>query len=221
MSKIVIFGASGHARVVLDIINRMDQYEVIGIIDGSDCGSTKSIFNHRILGSDEDLPRIIDDFGVDCGIIAVGDNYRRCLIHRKITDMCPRLKLGTAVHPGASVAEDVTVGEGSVVMAGAVINSGCRIGRSCILNTNCSLDHDSAMEDFSSFAPGVTAGGNVTVATCGAISIGAIIKHGVRVGEHAVVGAGAIVMRDVPSFTVSYGQPCRVIRDRIVGERYL
>ncbi len=221
MSKIVIFGASGHARVVLDIIKRMDQYEVIGIIDGSDCGSRESIFNHRILGCDEDLPRIIDDFGVDCGIIAVGDNYRRCMIHRKIIGMCPGFKLGTAVHPGASMAEDVTVGEGSVVMAGAVINSGCRIGRSCILNTNCSLDHDSEMEDFSSFAPGVTAGGNVTIATCSAISIGAIIKHGVRVGEHAVVGAGAIVMRDVPSFTVSYGQPCRVIRDRIVGERYL
>ena len=221
MSRIVVFGASGHAKVVLDIIKRMGQHEVVGIIDGSRAGSPTAILNQRILGCDNDLPKIVSDFAVDCGIVAVGDNYLRSMIHRKIEGLCPGFKFGTAIHPGAYWAEDVIIGEGSVVMAGAVLNSGSKIGRSCILNTNCSLDHDSQMEDFSSFAPGVSGGGNVTVGTCSAVSIGAIIKHGVRIGEHAVVGAGAIVMRDIPPFTVSYGQPCRFVRDRIAGERYL
>lgn len=221
MSKIVVFGASGHASVVLDIIKRMPRYELAGIIDGSNGGSATRAFNQRILGCDEDLPRIIEDFGVDCGIVAVGDNYRRSMIHQKIASLCPSFRFGTAIHPNACLAEDVTIGEGSVVMAGAVINSGSRIGRSCILNTNCSLDHDSVMEDCSSFAPGVTGGGNVNVGTCSAIGIGATVKHGVRIGEHAVVGAGAIVMQDIPSFTVSYGQPCRFVRARSAGERYL
>lgn len=221
MNRIVIFGASGHAKVVLDIIKQMGHYDVIGIIDGANAGSMTAILNQRILGCDDDLPKIIDDFSVDCGIIAVGDNFRRGMIHRKIEGLCPGFKFGTAIHPRACRAEDAIIGEGSVVMAGAVINSGSKIGRSCILNTNSSLDHDSEMEDFSSLAPGVVGGGNVTVGTCSAVSIGVIIKHGVTIGEHAVVGAGAIVMRDVPPFTVSYGQPCRFVRGRIAGERYL
>ncbi len=221
MKNIVVFGGSGHARVVLDIIKRMARYVLVGIIDGSSGGSMTRASDYRILGCDDDLPRIIDDFGVDCGIIAVGDNYRRSLIHQKIAGMCPSFKFGTAIHPNACLAEDITIGEGSVVMAGAVINSGSRIGRSCILNTNCSLDHDSEMEDFSSFAPGVTGGGNVKVGYCSALGIGAIVKHGVRIGEHAVVGAGAIVMRDIPSLTVSYGQPCKFVRARSAGDRYL
>lgn len=221
MKKIVVFGASGHSRVICEIIKKSDAWRIIGIIDNASVASRIKNAGYRFLGTDDDLLQIADDFGVSHGIIAVGDNYRRDMIHRKILSLCPWFKFGTAVHPSACLAEDVTVGEGSVLMAGSVINSGARIGRFCILNTNSSLDHDSEMEDFASLAPGVVTGGNVSIGTCSALGIGAIVKHGVLIGEHAVVGAGAIVMRDVSSFSVSYGQPCKFVRARVAGECYL
>lgn len=221
MQKIIVFGASGHAKVVIDILEKSGRWEIVGIVDGKQSGAAGSVFGHDILGADEDLPGIVEKMDVVHGIIAVGDNFLRNRIHQKILNLCPGFKFGTAVHPDSSIARGVTIGDGTVIMAGAVINSDAKVGRFCIVNTNASLDHDSHLDDFASLAPGAVLGGNVTVGPFSAVSLGAMVKHGVTIGGHAVVGAGSIVMRDVPGLSVSYGQPCRFVRSRKPGDSYL
>ena len=106
-------------------------------------------------------------------------------------------------------------------MAGAVIGTGAVVGECCLVNTQASLDHDGYLSDFASLAPGVTTGGNVTIGPYTAISLGANLIHQIEVGEHTVVGAGAVVLQHIPDYVVAYGNPARVIRNRKKGEKYL
>lgn len=221
MKRIVVFGAAGHARVVIDVLEKTRLWDIVGVISGSQAAVTNQVFGCTVLGQDDDLPRIVREQEVHYGIIAVGDNFLRDRIRRKILSLCPDFQFATAVHPDSSIARGVAISEGSVIMAGAVVNSDARIGRFCIVNTNASLDHDSSLGDFSSLAPGAVLGGNVRVGAYSAVCIGAMVKQDIVIGEHSVVGAGAIVMQDVPGYSVCYGQPCRFVRERVPGESYL
>ena len=218
--KIVVFGASGHAKVVLDIILRQGIYEVAGLLDnykpvGTPCGV------HQVLGDISALPGLaFEHAGLGC-VVAIGDNWSRARIVNKIRECCPDLNFATAVHPSAQVAEDAFIGQGTVIMAGAVVNSGAYVGPFCILNTHSSLDHDSVMEEFSSLGPAAVTGGSIYVGGYSNVGIGATVVQEVTIGRHTVIGAGAVVMKSVPDEVVVYGTPARIIRSRKIGERYL
>ena len=132
---------------------------------------------------------------------------------------CPQLSLYTVVHPAASVARDATVGEGSIVLAGAVVSNGCAVGRAVLLGTRSSIDHDCVVADYASLAPGVTTGGTVRVGRATALGVGANVVHGITIGADTVVGAGALVLEDIPERVVAYGVPAVVARTREPGER--
>ena len=119
------------------------------------------------------------------------------------------------------LGKNVSVGDGSVLMAGVIVNNDAIIGEHCFLATKASLDHDSVMSDFSSLSPGVTTGGNVSIGYCTAIGIGANILHGKTIGDHTVVGSGALVLENLGDQCVAFGVPAKVIRKREPGERYL
>ena len=106
-------------------------------------------------------------------------------------------------------------------MPGAIISANAEIGEFCIVNTKASLDHDGIMGAFSSLAPAVTVGGEVVINAFAAVLLGANIIHSISIGEHSVIGAGSLVLRDVPDRVVAYGLPARIIRTRQPGEPYL
>jgi sugar O-acyltransferase (sialic acid O-acetyltransferase NeuD family) len=220
MEKIVIIGASGHAKVVIDIVEQAGRFEIAGLVDrGSAIGS--QVCGYPVLGREEQLPALARDYDLRGLLIAIGDNFVRSQVADRVGGACPGLPLVSAVHPRATLARDVTIGAGTVIMAGGVVNPGCTIGRACILNTNSSLDHDSRMEDFSSLAPRAVTGGNCQIGSYSAIGIGAVVSHGITIGEHVVVGAGSTVLGDVDANQVVYGTPARTIRQRRPGDRYL
>ena len=220
MKSIAIFGSSGHARVIVDLAEKVGCYRIAGFIDSfrpkgqDECG-------YPVLGCEADLPSIQSQYGVEGLLIAIGDNWMRSRAWERVRAITENLPLLTAVHPSAQVGRDVHIGPGSVLLAGSIVNSGARIGTGCILNTNSSLDHDCEMGDFSSLGPGVTIGGNVQIGRYSAIGLSASIIHGITIGEHTVIGAGALVVRDMPEFVVAYGTPARAIRARHAGETYL
>lgn len=220
MEKIVIIGSSGHAKVVTGIVEREGRYEVAGYLDQFR-KSGESTLGYPVLGQESDLPALVAGHGVAGVLIAIGDNFVRAAVAARVRELCPALRLISAIHPAASIARDALVGAGSVVMAGAVVNGGAVIGQCCILNTKSSLDHDSVMADFSSLAPGATTGGNCQIGTGAAVGLGANLIHGVRIGEHTVVGAGATVIRSLEASCLAYGTPARAVRPRIAGEPYL
>ena len=220
MHNIVIIGASGHGNVVLDCIEKEGKYRVVGFIDSF----KKKGLSHNgypILGTEFDLPYILSAYNVSGGIVAIGDNWLRKKMEDRVKAIVPELRYITAVHPNAIIGKRCAIGEGSVVLAGAVVNSGSVVGRFCILNTNSSLDHDSIIGDYSSLAPRVTTGGNLILGCFSAICLGASIIENVEIGDHTVIGAGALVLKHMPSMVIAFGTPATVIKKRKVGECYL
>jgi len=218
MRNVVVVGASGHAEVVIDILERQGIYRIAGLIDRSVKGH---LMGYEILGTESDLPGIVREREIAGGIIAIGDNWTRHRVVNALNALLPGFAFVTAVHPSAQIGRNATIGRGSVVMAGAVINPNARVGEFCVVNTNASLDHGSVMGDFSGLLPNASTGGNVRIGAFAALCQGANIIHGVEIGEHTVIGAGATVLENMPPRVVAYGTPARVIRAREPGEPYL
>lgn len=220
MSNIVLVGSRGHAKVIIDIVEREGKYRIAGLIDAFRNVGERTL-DYPVLGSEADLPRLVTEYELTGAIVAIGDNMARSIVALKVAEYVPQVPFVSTVHPRATIGRDVVVEAGTVMMAGAVVNPGSRVGRFCILNTNSSLDHDSVMGEFSSLAPAAVTGGNCQIGRFAAISIGAVLRHGITVGEHSIVGAGATVLRDIDPYSVAYGSPARKMRDRLPGERYL
>lgn len=220
MNNIVIIGSSGHAKVVVDIVEKEGRYRIVGFLDPFRAAGEQTM-GYPVLGREDDLPALVLAHDIKGAIVAIGDNFTRAQVAGRIKEICPQLPFVTAIHPSASVASEVSIAEGTVVMAGACINSCCSIGRCCIVNTNASLDHDGVLDDFSSLAPGAVLGGNCRIGYCTAVSIGAVVLHGVHVGEHSLIGAGAVLLQSFGSHAVAYGVPAKHIRQRQQGEKYL
>jgi sugar O-acyltransferase (sialic acid O-acetyltransferase NeuD family) len=213
--QVVLFGASEHARVVADIA-RCAGYDVVALVD--DDRSKRSINGIPILHDVAEAARRHEAAG---WCVSIGDNYTREAVVKRLRTQCPDLRFIALVHPSAVIAAGTEICEGTVVMAGAVVNPGTRVGHHCIVNTGACLDHDNTLEDLCSVAPGVFTGGNVHIGRASAVCIGACVQHGVSIGERTVIGAGAVVLHDVPAFCVAYGVPCKVVRHREPSDRYL
>jgi len=220
MDKILLIGASEHAKVVMDIIEREGKYEILGLIDTYKPAG-EDVFGYKILGAEETLISLFKSGEAAGGIVAIGDNWTRHEVAEKIKTLAPDFPFVSAIHPSAIFARGAAIGAGSVVMAGVVVNSDSNIGEHCIVNTKAAIDHDCELGDFSSLAPGVTLGGKVSIGKFSAISLGANVIHGVNIGGQTILGAGAVAVSDIPSFCVAYGVPAKVIRQREVGEKYL
>ena len=220
MQKIVILGASGHGGVVLDCILKEGIYDCIGFLD-SYKSSGSSYLGYEILGNENDLPAIMDKYKVSGIVIAIGDNHTRKCVVQKIRKLVPDLEFVSTVHPSAIVSREVVMGAGSVLLSGVKITSNSFVGDHCILNTNSILEHDSVMHNYSSLAPMVCVGGGFQLGECSAMCIGVICIENITVGDHSVVGAGALVLSDIPNSVLAIGRPARIIRNRKAGEPYL
>ena len=215
MTDIVIYGASGHAKVIIDIIEQTGIHNIIGLVD--DTGASDSLMGYPVA---KDIRTYLEQ-GTRRGLVAIGDNWNRSRIVGKIIDKCSEFKFITVLHPSIRKARGVEIGDGSVVMAGCNINSCTRIGSHCIINTGANIDHDCTIYDYASIAPGATLGGNVVVGEYSAVGLGASVIQKVEIGSNTVIGAGSVVVNNIPAKCVSFGNPCKFIRKREVDESYL
>jgi sugar O-acyltransferase (sialic acid O-acetyltransferase NeuD family) len=220
LPRVVVLGCSGHARVVVDILEAQGRCHIVGLLDSLKPPGSE-VLGYQVIGSDDDLPALVSANICDTLIVGIGDNWVRSRMVTRIKRIVPGIHFATAIHPSAQIAKYCSIGAGTVIMAGVVVNPGCEIGEFCILNTSSSLDHDSRMGNFSSLAPRAVTGGTVKIGAYSAVAIGAVLSHSVSIGDHTVVGAGATVLKDIPERVVAYGTPARVIRRRNPGDSYL
>jgi sugar O-acyltransferase (sialic acid O-acetyltransferase NeuD family) len=218
MQNIIVYGASGHAKAVIDTVEKMGLYRIAGLLDDNKPSGT-NIYGYEVLGDRGWLAANLDS--ISGGIVAIGDSWLRSRVAAKISDIHPSFAFITAIHPAASIARGAQIGAGSVIMAGSVVNSDTTIGEHCVLYSQATVDHDSSLGSFVTLAPKAGTGGGVSIGDYSVISIGANIIHGKTIGEHTVIGAGSTVLTDIPSYQVAYGTPAKVIRAREKGERYL
>lgn len=218
--NVLVFGASDHCRYTIDILEREDKFQIIGILDDK-LSSGQEYGGYKVLGKIRDLPAIMNIYSVSKGIIGIGDNFTRFKISEKIKNLTTQFAFISGIHPSATIGKNVRIGCGSLIMAGVIVNNDTVIGEHCFLATKASIDHDCIMADYSSLSPGVTTGGNVKIGLCTAIGLAANILHGKNIGQHSVVGAGSLVVKDIGDNLIAYGIPARKIRSRDDGDKYL
>ena len=197
---IYLYGAGGHAKVVLEIL-KAQAFADFRIIDSKKEGVLLNlpIYNH--LKIEELTPE-------DSLIIAIGNNEARKLIAEKYAF----IKGMQAIHPSANISPSAILGEGTVIMAGVSIQADTRIGKQCIINTNCSVDHDNIIGDFVHISPNAAIAGGVEIGDGTHIGIGACVIQGVKIGSWVTIGAGAVIIDDVPDRAVVVGNPGRIIK---------
>lgn len=206
----MVWGASGHALVVSEIIRLAGEYKIVAFVDNVNEGLPRTFQGLPLLQSIEQLKAFYRQGPAAC-ILAIG----HCNARLKLAALVQAhgFELARAIHPMALLAEDVSIGRGSVIVGGAVINPGSRIGENVIVNTSASVDHECIIEDGAHIGPGAHLGGRVHVGRAAWVGIGATIKDRVRVGANSIVGAGAVVLTDVPDNSVVVGVPAKVKRN--------
>jgi len=198
-----VYGGGGHGRVVLSALLE-GGHRVLGVLDdGIPPGG--SIFGVPVLGG---VPALLPGVVVALG---VGDNSVRARLAARCEE--GGFLLAVVMHPLAAVSSFAELKTGAVVLAGAVINAGASVGRGSIVNSGAVVEHDVVVGDFAHVSPNATLTGRACLGAGAHLGASACVLPGIRVGDQAIVGAGAVVTRDVPAGCVAVGVPARVIRD--------
>jgi acetyltransferase EpsM len=207
--SVVIWGASGHGRVVADIVRCAAKLDLVGFLDDAPHLHGTEFAGAPVLGGSEALAGLAAT-GVCRLIVAIGDCEARL---RVAAAACGAgFGMPNAIHPSAVLAADTQLGAGTVVAAGAVVGPAARLGEQVIVNTGATVDHDCVIEDGVHVAVGAHLAGGCRVDRAATIGVGAVLVPGVRVGARALIGAGAVVVADVAPGVVAFGVPARAIR---------
>lgn len=197
----ILFGASGHCKSVIDIAESIGERVHIIYDDNPKAEAVCHIPIQKYLSG---VSRSSDTW-----IISIGNNKIRKEVYEKLGK-----KYGILVHKTASVSSWATLGDGSVVMAKAVINSCTSIGKQSIINSAAVIEHDCEIGDFVHISPNASLAGGVIVGEGTQIGIGACVLPEIKIGKWVTVGAGAVIIKDVPDGAVVVGNPGRVINEQ-------
>jgi sugar O-acyltransferase (sialic acid O-acetyltransferase NeuD family) len=200
-NKIFLYGASGHAKVICEILEAQHRIPC-GLID--DNPNVTSLLEYPVYRTLQQAAVTAEDHF----IISIGNNRIRKAVAAKLSTA----KFASAIHPAAVISPRSSFGEGTVVMPNVSVNANSNLGNHVILNTNCSIDHDCLLGDFVHISPNAALAGNVQVGEGTQIGIGACVMQNIRIGKWVMIGAGSVIIRDVPDFAVVVGNPGRIIK---------
>jgi sugar O-acyltransferase (sialic acid O-acetyltransferase NeuD family) len=196
--SIIIKGAGGHARVVIDCARAQgrtvecaydpfNEGELYGIPVRSNYNSV--------------------DFPKAAAVVAIGDNAVRRKVSANVLH-----SFTNVIHPSAMISSFASIGEGNMILHGSIVQAAARIGNHVILNTGSQVDHDCVISDFVHIAPGVILCGNVHVGEGSFIGTGAIVIPGKKIGAWSIIGAGSVVIDNIPDNVIAVGNPAKVIK---------
>jgi sugar O-acyltransferase (sialic acid O-acetyltransferase NeuD family) len=202
MQEVYLIGASGHAKVIAEILSE-EKKLIKGIFEKNE--AIESMWDFKV-NPQPDAGAWPRDGEY---IIAVGSNRIRKHVAETFRE---ELSFCKAIHPKATISNRASIGDGTVVMAGVTVNTEVSIGKHVIVNTNCSIDHECFISDYVHLSPNVAVAGDVHVGEGSHIGIGACVVQGIRIGKWCIIGAGAVIIRNVPDYAVVVGNPGRIIK---------
>lgn len=220
MENIVILGGGNGAHIAIDILERNHEYNIIGIIDSvHKIGSVR--FGYPIIGRQENILKLIHEHAIDGGFISIGEIWGRSLIYEQINKLVPKFKFINAIHPSVQIGNNVQLGFGIIAAAGSIINTHAQIGNFVAIYTGAQIEHNCIIKDFASISAGSITGGYVTLGNYSAITLGVVVIDRITIGKNSVIGSGSLVLKNIPDNVLAYGNPCKVIRERKRGEKFL
>lgn len=198
--KLIVYGAGGHGKVIVDAAETQGMYEIVGYLDDTQTGE---VCGYPVLGPQTHM-QTLDTTNL-YGIVAIGNPVKRA----EVTALLKQagIALATIIHSTAYIAKGATLGEGTVVLPNAVIGADATVGKGCIINTGATVDHDCVLADYVHIAPGAHLAGSIHIEEHSHIGIGCSIKEGIRIGANCMIGAGSVVIDAIPANTVAYGVP--------------
>jgi len=201
---LVIVGSGGHAKVIIEIARAEGRFDLVGCTDSH--STAPDVLGVPMLGDDSLLPGLLAN-GTRHAFVALGANAPRLRLGRAL--LAQGFEMPSLIHPSATISPSARIGRGVAVMAGAVINASAEIGDFCIVNTLASIDHDCVLEDGVHVAPRTALAGCVHLEEAVFLGAGAVAIPGIRVGTRTVIGAGGVVISDLPPNAVAVGVPAR------------
>ncbi len=208
--RLIVLGGGGHARMVIDSL-RAGGWDVaeLAVVDNDAAGWGDSIYGVPVIGGDDKLEELAaqgaESFVVGKG--SIGDNRPRERLFNLA--LAAGLKPFSVVHPSAIVSPQAALEPGCQLFPGCVVNAGAVIGANAVVNTRAVVEHDCLLDEHCHVASGAVLGGGVRVGRRAQVGLGASVLQYLSIGDDALVGVGAVVVKNVPPGITVTGVPAR------------
>lgn len=212
MKNIVIVGAGGVGRETSLIIQQINELKItwnlIGFID-DDVNSWGNVINgYPVIGGMDSLEKL----SLDTYVVVAIANYK---VKKKIVNKINnKFKFATIIDPKVYIHDYMTIGEGTIIYEGAIITANIQVGNHVIISPKCGIGHDSIIKDYVSLLWNVNVSGNDVIEEGVMMGSGSTIIQGKKIGKGSIIGAGAVVIDDIDSFTTAVGVPAKVVKER-------
>jgi acetyltransferase EpsM len=206
--RAIVFGSSYQGRIALEILRTQGNHKILGFLDDDASKHGTVIDGLSVLGGFNWVKENVDkDISA---LVAIGNNDTRVKISKELR--AHGIKLLNAIHPSAVIMRNIVMGRGNLICAGVILVAGTRLENDIVVNTGVTVDHDSIVKSGAYLSPGVHTAGRVSIGRGTFIGLGTIIGPGVSIGDQCIIGAGSLVLSDLPSKVFVQGSPAKVIR---------
>lgn len=210
MKDLIIIGASGFGREVAWLVERINKatptWNLIGFLDDNADIQGNDIGGYPVLGEAKDTEKYPDAYFV-CAVGAA--KIRRSIVERLTL---PDSRFAILIDPTVEISHRVVVGGGSIICAHTIVTVDIVIGKHVIVNLDCTIGHDAVLDDYVTMYPSVNVSGITHIGACVELGTGMQIIQGKSIGQESVIGAGAVVVKDIPEKCTAVGSPAKPIK---------
>lgn len=207
--KILLLGCGEHARMVIDNIEDEGRYEIFGLTTNSTEELGQKIAGYDVICMDEEIDRVFSENPDITGyFLGVGNMRARKMLYEKLD---ATYKAVNIIHPAATISKHAKIGVGNIFEAYTKVANGVNLGSHCIVNSFSAINHDQIIENNVLIAGNVSMAGK-KIGENTIIADGSSIGFKRNVGKNCIIGDGSVVTKDIPDFSIAYGNPAKVVR---------
>ena len=210
MKKIVIVGGGSFIGNLINYIEGMNQYEIVGYTDIKDNGS---FFGYNYLGTDDILPQLFAN-GVECAALGVGNRLSDTALKQKIFTELIEIGFTLPVIKGAGVIvhKGVKLGQGVILRDGCIVQSNATLGNCVMIGDRAVISHDTSIGDFSQVVSGCTLGRGIRIGRSVFFGFNCVVTNDLTIVDGCTVGACSLVNKNCEVAGLYFGTPAKLMK---------